>query len=59
MDKKMWMPILASVGIGAAAYYSMSRGKSISKTAQEFAPLVAGMAQEEKSNKQNYVNTQF
>ncbi|UFU00814.1 hypothetical protein KO561_07735 [Radiobacillus kanasensis] len=59
MDKKMWMPIVASVGIGAAAYYSMSRGKSISKTAQEFAPLVAGMAKDKNNNNENYVNTQF
>ncbi|MBM7573202.1 hypothetical protein [Aquibacillus albus] len=33
------LPILASVGIGAAAYYSMTRGKGMGNMAQQFIPF--------------------
>ncbi|WP_180953641.1 hypothetical protein [Bacillus sp. T33-2] len=42
-NQQRWLPLLASVGIGAAAYYSMRRGGGISKTVQRFVPLASGM----------------
>ncbi|SDK37387.1 hypothetical protein [Sediminibacillus albus] len=45
MDKQrgMWIPIIASVGIGAAAYYSMTKGNGLGKTIQSSMPMMAGM----------------
>lgn len=42
--QQVWLPILASAGIGVAAYYSMTRGQGTGKTLQQYVPLVAGMA---------------
>jgi hypothetical protein len=41
--QQVWLPLLASAGIGAAAYYSMTQGQGMGKTVQQFVPLVAGM----------------
>jgi hypothetical protein len=48
--QQIWLPLLASAGIGAAAFYSMRRGKGIGQAVQKFVPIVAGMA---GGNKQN------
>jgi len=41
MDSKWW-PVLASVGVGAATYYTMSRRKNgMGQTIQKMIPLVA------------------
>lgn len=51
------IPILASVGIGAAAYYSMTRGKGVGSMAQQFMPFAGTMdnqgQQQTQSNQQN------
>ncbi|WP_407272897.1 hypothetical protein [Radiobacillus sp. PE A8.2] len=44
--QRAWVPMLASVGIGAAAYYSMTKGKSMGKTAAQFAPFISSMGQQ-------------
>ncbi|MDL4842218.1 hypothetical protein [Aquibacillus rhizosphaerae] len=43
------MPILASVGIGAAAYYSMKR-KGVANVAQQMVPFAGGMGNQGKQN---------
>lgn len=41
----VWLPLLASIGIGAAAYYTMSRkNQTIGQTIQKVMPLVASMS---------------
>lgn len=42
-NKQQWLPIVASIGIGAAAYYSMTKGKGIGKTVKQMMPLVTGL----------------
>ncbi|MBD1380645.1 hypothetical protein [Metabacillus arenae] len=42
--QQVWLPLLASAGIGAAAYYSMTRGQGLGKTVQQYVPLIAGMS---------------
>ncbi|WP_078394218.1 hypothetical protein [Shouchella patagoniensis] len=51
--QQIWLPLLASAGIGVAAYYSMTKGQGISKTAQQFVPLVAGMGAQGQQGQQN------
>ncbi|WP_159462002.1 hypothetical protein [Salirhabdus sp. Marseille-P4669] len=36
---RTWLPVLASVGIGAAAYYSMKKGNKMGNVVSKFAPL--------------------
>ncbi|HEX7063540.1 MAG TPA: hypothetical protein VF199_00600, partial [Bacillales bacterium] len=44
-QKGMWLPLMASVGIGAAAYYSMTKnGRSMGKTMQQMVPFVSSMS---------------
>ncbi|MDQ0218914.1 hypothetical protein ELQ35_10440 [Peribacillus cavernae] len=66
MEKQqIWLPLLASAGIGAAAYYSMTKGqKSIGQSVQQFVPLMAGMGgqgQQTQNTQQNQqaANTQL
>ncbi|WP_226037356.1 hypothetical protein [Aquibacillus saliphilus] len=47
------MPIVASVGIGAAAYYSMTRGKGVGNMAQQFMPGMSGMGGQGQGQQQN------
>ena len=52
MDNKWW-PILASVGVGAATYYTMSRRKNgMGQTIQKMIPLVAqaGLGMGQRNN---------
>ncbi|MBT2755529.1 hypothetical protein J7E71_06090 [Mesobacillus foraminis] len=49
----MWLPILASAGIGAAAYYSMTKGKNISQAMQSVMPLVTGITGSGSRGRQN------
>ncbi len=37
----IWVPLIASVGIGAVAFYSMTRGKGVEQTIQQSFPFVA------------------
>ncbi|GGA82651.1 hypothetical protein [Ornithinibacillus halotolerans] len=39
-----WLPILASVGVGAATYYTMRKNnQSLSQTIAKMVPFVTGM----------------
>ncbi|MFS0635151.1 hypothetical protein AB1K84_04560 [Mesobacillus foraminis] len=49
----MWLPILASAGIGAAAYYSMTKGKNIGQAMQAVMPLVSGITGSGSRGRQN------
>lgn len=43
-QKGIWLPLLASIGVGAATFYSMTRnGKGMGQTIQQMVPFVAGM----------------
>lgn len=43
-QKGMWLPLLASVGIGTAAYISMTKGgRSMTQMAQQMVPFVSSM----------------
>ncbi len=42
--QKKWLPILASIGVGAAAYYTISRNNhSVRQTMQKVLPFVSQM----------------
>ncbi|MDC3417960.1 hypothetical protein [Aquibacillus salsiterrae] len=56
-QKGMMVPLLASVGIGAAAYYSMTRGKSVGSMAQAFMPFVGSTGNQ--GQQQNQQQNQF
>jgi hypothetical protein len=51
--QQVWLPLLASAGIGAAAFYSMTQGQGMGKTVQQFVPLVAGMGGHGQQMQQN------
>ncbi|MFY4776955.1 hypothetical protein [Metabacillus sp. RGM 3146] len=55
MEKQqIWLPLIAAAGIGAAAFYSMTKGqKSIGQSMQQFVPLVAGMGCQGQQMQQN------
>jgi hypothetical protein len=40
-NNQRWVPMLASVGIGAAAYYSMTKGQGMGKMMQQVMPFGA------------------
>ncbi|WP_172840428.1 hypothetical protein [Virgibacillus phasianinus] len=41
----MWVPLLASVGVGAATYYTMTKNnQSLGQTMQQVVPLVSQMS---------------
>lgn len=48
MDKNrsMWLPIIASVGVGAATYYTISKSnnQTISQTLEKIMPVVSQMS---------------
>ncbi|ALC81246.1 hypothetical protein ACFFJQ_11665 [Bacillus capparidis] len=50
---QIWLPLLASAGIGTAAFYSMTRGQGMGQTVQQFVPLVAGMAGQGQQGQQS------
>lgn len=40
----MWLPLIASVGVGAAAYYTMTKNNnSLGQMAQKVIPFVSQM----------------
>lgn len=40
--QKMWLPLLASIGVGAATYYTISKNNhSIGQTVQKIMPFVS------------------
>lgn len=47
----MWLPILASIGVGAATFYTMSKGNApISKAMQTVAPMLSNMTNNSNDN---------
>lgn len=41
----MWLPLIASVGVGAATYYTMTKNNhNISQTVEKMLPVVSQMA---------------
>ena len=52
MKQRAWLPVIASVGIGAAAYYSMKKGNKMGNIIQKFAPI-AGVLSGGMANNQN------
>ncbi|WP_186580686.1 hypothetical protein [Aquibacillus kalidii] len=44
MKRNRIVPIIASVGIGAAAYYSMKKGRGIGSVAQQAIPFANAIA---------------
>ena len=43
--QKMWIPLLASIGVGAATYYTISKNNhSIGQTMQKVIPFVSQMS---------------
>ncbi|GAA0433625.1 MULTISPECIES: hypothetical protein [Virgibacillus] len=52
----MWLPIIASVGVGAATYYTMTKNnQNLGQTMQKMIPFVSQMT---KSNNGNSSNSQ-
>ncbi|WP_218144019.1 hypothetical protein [Lentibacillus persicus] len=50
-NNSMWLPLIASVGVGAATYYSMTRNnQNFGQAIQQAAPLVSQM---NNGNQQN------
>lgn len=46
------LPLLASIGVGAATFYTMSKNNgSISKTVENVAPLLSNLSNESNQNK--------
>ncbi|HET7577641.1 MAG TPA: hypothetical protein VFK33_00035 [Bacillales bacterium] len=43
-QRRTWLPIIASVGIGAAAYYSMTKGGGVGRTLQQMIPMMPAMS---------------
>ncbi|PWA13579.1 hypothetical protein DCC39_00280 [Pueribacillus theae] len=57
-QQKIWIPLIASVGVGAATFYSMTKnGKSMGQTMQQMVPFVASMGGQSPQSMQG-TNTQ-
>ncbi|TLS37413.1 hypothetical protein FCL54_09690 [Pseudalkalibacillus caeni] len=52
-----WLPFVASVGLGAAAYYNMTRNQNFGGTMQQMIPLVTGLSGGKQKQK-DQTNTQ-
>ncbi|MBR3120064.1 hypothetical protein [Oceanobacillus profundus] len=49
-----WLPLLASVGVGAATYYTMTRNnQNLGQVAQKFLPFMSGGMGGNNSNSGN------
>lgn len=47
----MWIALLASVGVGAAAYYTISKSNNpINKAVESVAPMLTGMTNMNNNN---------
>ncbi len=61
-QKGIWLPLIASVGVGAATFYTMTRnGKGMGQTLQQIVPFVAGLKSNQSSlnsNQQQEPSTQ-
>ncbi len=57
----MWITLLASVGVGAAAYYTISKSnKPVDKAIESVMPMFSGMSSNQGSqgNQSNHNDTQ-
>ncbi|WP_264741160.1 hypothetical protein [Cytobacillus firmus] len=56
-QQQIWFPLVASIGLGAAAFYSMTRGQGMGQSLQQFIPLATAMGgnkgQQMQQNQQN------
>ncbi|MFD1362309.1 hypothetical protein [Lentibacillus salinarum] len=53
-NNNMWLPLIASVGVGAATYYSMTRNnRNFGQAMQQMVPFVSQM-NNGTSNQQNF-----
>ncbi|HLR62569.1 MAG TPA: hypothetical protein VK097_09020 [Lentibacillus sp.] len=44
-NNNMWLPLIASVGVGAATYYSMTKNnRNFGQTMQQMVPFVSQMS---------------
>ncbi|GFZ87427.1 hypothetical protein GCM10010978_29080 [Compostibacillus humi] len=44
MQNKKWIPLIASIGVGAAAYYTMKRNnQNFGQTVQKMLPFMANL----------------
>ncbi|HLQ71305.1 MAG TPA: hypothetical protein VK142_05850 [Bacillota bacterium] len=51
----MWVPLIASIGVGAATYYSVSKNKQdFNEALQEILPVVSKMSNAGNGNNNNY-----
>lgn len=51
----MWVPLIASIGVGAATYYSVSKNKQdFNQALQEILPVVSRMSNGDNGNSTNY-----
>lgn len=45
MNKQNWLPIIASVGVGAATYFTMTKNnQNLGQTVQKVLPFVTAMS---------------
>lgn len=50
----MWLTIIASIGVGAAAYYTMSKSdKPMTKAVESVAPMLSGITNSNNNNNNN------
>ena len=50
----MWLTILASVGVGAAAYYTISKSdKPMNKAVESVVPMLSGITNNNGNNNNN------
>lgn len=50
----MWVPLIASIGVGAATYYSVSKNKQdFNQALQEILPVVSHMSSGGNGNSSN------
>lgn len=59
-QKAIWLPLIASVGVGAATFYSMTKsGKGMGQAISQMVPFVAGMKNKssQQSNQQTSTHT--
>jgi len=46
----IWLPLIASIGVGAATFYTMSRSdKPISKAVENVSPILSNMTSNQNS----------
>lgn len=52
-NKDMWIALIASLGVGAATYYSISKSNNpVNKAVQSVAPMLTGLTMNNKSKDQ-------